>query len=401
MKKLCIVMVGLPARGKSTIACRLRESLEAENFTVAIFNNGEIRRSILPENTASADFFSPDNLEGVRLREWIARQNLQSAREFLDERGDIAILDATNISRERRDTIRRSMEQVPVLFIECVNDDEELLTTSITHKTKISEFGHMTLPEAIKSFTDRIQFYANRYEPLDRESNYVVLNSLENRVVREKTTDNIPHYPRIRDILVSDMIQNLYLIRHGETYFNQERRIGGDSPLTEKGLSQAGLLGEHFRTTRIPFIFTSSKRRTIQMAQPIIAAQAECAHVALREFDEICSGTCDALTYDEIRERYPEIHVARSMDKYHYIYPGGEGYITLQSRIQIGIKKALYLSGRAEHIVIIGHQAVNRMILSYFLYRRLEDVPYIFIPQDRYFHIVSTQTKKLFELKRF
>lgn len=400
-KKLCIVMVGLPARGKSTIACRLRESLETENFRVAIFNNGEVRRNMLPENTASANFFSPDNQEGVRLREWIARQNLESAKRFLDEGGDIAILDATNVRRERRDNICRDMERIPVLFIECVNDDEELLANSIAHKTKISEFGHMTMSEAIRNFKDRIQFYVDQYEPLNQESNHVVLNSLQNRVVREKTSDNIPHYPRIRDILVSDMIQNLYLIRHGETYFNQERRIGGDSPLTEKGLYQAGLLGEHFRAIRIPFIFTSTKRRTIQMAQPIIAAQQECTHVALREFNEIRSGICDSLTYDEIRERYPEIHIARSMDKYHYIYPGGEGYVTLQSRIQLGIKKALYLSGSAEHIVIIGHQAVNRMILSYFLYRRLEDVPYIFIPQDRYFHIVSTQTKKLFELKRF
>ena len=55
----------------------------------------------------------------------------------------------------------------------------------------------------------------------------------------------------------------------------------------------------------------------------------------------------------------------------------------------------------AEYMMIIGHQAVNRMILSDFLFRRAEDVPYIFIPQDKYFHIVSTQTKKLFELKKF
>lgn len=41
------------------------------------------------------------------------------------------------------------------------------------------------------------------------------------------------------------------------------------------------------------------------------------------------------------------------------------------------------------------------MILSDFLFRRAEDVPYIFIPQDKYFHIVSTQTKKLFELRKF
>jgi broad specificity phosphatase PhoE len=51
--------------------------------------------------------------------------------------------------------------------------------------------------------------------------------------------------------------------------------------------------------------------------------------------------------------------------------------------------------------MIVGHQAVNRLILSHFLYRRDVDVPYIYIPQDRFYHIVSTQNKKLFELKRY
>ncbi len=137
------------------------------------------------------------------------------------------------------------------------------------------------------------------------------------------------------------------------------------------------------------------------MAEKNARYQPDCVHVALKELDEIDAGICEFLTYKEIRDRHPEIHVARSMDKYRYIYPDGEGYITLQRRIQLGIKKALYLSGSAEHIIIVGHQAVNRMILSYFLFRRMDDVPYIYIPQDKYFHIVSTQTKKLFELKTF
>jgi broad specificity phosphatase PhoE/predicted kinase len=400
-KKLCIAMVGLPARGKSTIARRLHESLEAETFNVAIFNNGEVRRNMLAHQTANAEFFNPENAEGVLLREQIALQNLQAARTFLHLGGDIAILDATNISRVRRNTICRSMERIPVLFIECINEDNELLATSIAHKTKITEFGHMTFSEAFKNFETRIQFYESQYQHLAQEENFVVLNSVQNRVVKEKISADIPHYPRIRDILVSDMIQNLYLIRHGETHFNIERRIGGDSALTDKGHGQARLLAEHFQGLQVPFIFTSTKIRTIQMAEPTIAAQQECVHVCLRELDEINAGICDSLSYDEIRERHPDIHVARSMDKYHYIYPQGEGYATLQARIQLGIKKALYLSGSAEHIIIIGHQAVNRMILSYFLYRRLEDVPYIYIPQDKYFHIVSTQTKKLFELKHF
>jgi hypothetical protein len=51
--------------------------------------------------------------------------------------------------------------------------------------------------------------------------------------------------------------------------------------------------------------------------------------------------------------------------------------------------------------MIIGHQAVNRMILSHFLYRRESDVPYIYVPQDRFYHITARQDKKLFELKPF
>ena len=61
----------------------------------------------------------------------------------------------------------------------------------------------------------------------------------------------------------------------------------------------------------------------------------------------------------------------------------------------------MFLSGKLPGIVIVGHQAVNRMILSHFLFRRMEDVPYIYIPQDQYFRIVSTQRRKVFELVRF
>jgi broad specificity phosphatase PhoE len=107
------------------------------------------------------------------------------------------------------------------------------------------------------------------------------------------------------------------------------------------------------------------------------------------------------MSYKEIREQMPDVYSARKRDKYKYIYPKGEGYISMKSRIDMGIKKALYLSSNSDNIMIIGHQAVNRMILSHFLYRRPEDVPYIYIPQDKFYHIVATQDKKLFQLKRF
>ena len=41
--KLYVAMVGLPARGKSTLAKRIRSGLEQQGIRTAIFNNGELR----------------------------------------------------------------------------------------------------------------------------------------------------------------------------------------------------------------------------------------------------------------------------------------------------------------------------------------------------------------------
>ena len=45
----------------------------------------------------------------------------------------------------------------------------------------------------------------------------------------------------------------VYLVRHGETQWNAERRIQGqsDSPLTEKGVQQAWQVAERARTLGI------------------------------------------------------------------------------------------------------------------------------------------------------
>lgn len=107
------------------------------------------------------------------------------------------------------------------------------------------------------------------------------------------------------------------------------------------------------------------------------------------------------MTYAEIERHLPQIFREREAHKYDYVYPEGESYALMKTRVEAGIKKSFFLNRRSNNIMIVGHQAVNRMILSHFLYRREEDVPYIYVPQDRFYHIVSTQHKKLFELKRY
>lgn len=400
-KRLFIVMMGLPARGKSTLANKLKENLVRDSIKTRIFNNGDLRRRLIKKDTSYPEFYDPDNYEAATFREKIALININRAKKFLEHGGDVAILDATHVSRKRRQRVIGLLKDHPILFIECVNMDPMILEASIERKTTLPEFTHLSKAEARKSFKERIRYYERIYSPLSKETNYVRLDTLNNRIEEEEIKGSIPFYDRLRDFLVTDSVKNLFLIRHGETYFNLENRIGGDSSLTETGVAQARALSKTFSSRKIPFIFTSEKKRTIQTAEPIKALQSKCSIIGLKEFNEIDSGVCECMSYEEINRKMPEIYHARKLDKYNYIYPQGEGYVSMKKRVYLGIKKALYLSGNASNIMIIGHRAVNRMILSHFLYKRQEDVPYIYVPQDKFYHVVATQDKKLFQLKAY
>lgn len=414
--KLYVAMVGLPAMGKSVIAYKLQDNLYNLGLSARVFNNGEVRRRLFPENTSHAEFYDPNNAKLVALREDIALINMYEAKDFLNnESGNVAILDATNVSAPRRHKIIAHLSDHPILFVECRNHDADLYAASVARKTKLSEFAHLSTEEAQASFEARIRHYRSIYCPLDTDGsgtdgcppgakgpeNYVIVDSLNHRIITEHLLNEPPYYGLLRDLLVSDWVKGLSLIRHGETEFNRENRIGGDPRLTDKGRQQARLLAAHFRDRHISSVVTSTLRRTREMADILLEGRPEVERYALKEFDEIDAGVCDAMTYDEVRQLRPGIWESRKADKYNASYPGGESYASMKERVERGVKKALYLSGNAENLVIIGHQAVNRMILSHFLLRREEDVPYVYIPQDRYFHIVSTQSRKLVELLPF
>ena len=399
--KLYIVMVGLPARGKSITATKLKENLVHDSVRTRVFNNGDLRRKMIPQNTSYAGFYDPKNKEGVAVREKIALINIDKAQHYLRRNGDVAILDATNVSLKRRNTIQNLLNDHPILFIECINNDPEILSASIQRKIGMPEFGHLTRDKAMESFEERIFYYESIYHSLGTERNFVKLDSLHTRILEEEIAHDIPYYEQIRDFLVTDTVKDLYLIRHGETYFNLENRIGGNADLTAKGRAQANALAEYFAKKKIPLIFTSQKKRTIQTAEPIKEIQENCTIVPLAEFNEINSGMCEGMSYEEIRKIMPHVYFARREDKYNYIYPEGEGYVSMEERIDRGIKKALFLSGPSDNIMIIGHRAANRMILSHFLYRRKEDVPYVYVPLDKFYYISTTQNKKVFQLRKY
>ena len=97
----------------------------------------------------------------------------------------------------------------------------------------------------------------------------------------------------------------VYLVRHGETQWNAERRIQGqsDSPLTQKGEDQAKQVGDRVRSLGITHIITSDLGRTRRTAE-IIADACGCEVIADPRLRELNMGVLeqrhiDTLTVEE------------------------------------------------------------------------------------------------------
>ncbi|KAJ3354988.1 Fructose-2,6-bisphosphatase [Entophlyctis luteolus] len=122
-------------------------------------------------------------------------------------------------------------------------------------------------------------------------------------------------------------------------------------------------------------VWTSTLKRTIQTASNLAYPQWQ-----WKALDELDSGVCDGLTYEEIEERYPDDFAARDDDKYNYRYKGGESYADLVRRLEPVI---LELERHHEHnhpILVVGHQAVLRGLYGYFMGYSHEELPYVKIP---------------------
>jgi len=97
----------------------------------------------------------------------------------------------------------------------------------------------------------------------------------------------------------------LYLVRHGETTWNDARRFQGhtDVPLNVRGWRQAQRLAERFAGETIDVIYTSDLRRALDTAH-IIAQRASKPILVEPRLREACLGELQGKTYAEVHERW-------------------------------------------------------------------------------------------------
>ncbi|KAK0146802.1 6-phosphofructo-2-kinase/fructose-2,6-bisphosphatase [Merluccius polli] len=375
-----IVMVGLPARGKTYISKKLTRYLNWIGVPTRVFNVGQYRRDAT-RSYNSYEFFKPDNEEAMKIRKACAITALKDVCSYFNrQEGQVAVFDATNTTQERREVILSFAKEngYKVFFVESICEDPEIIAENIKQvKLSSPDYVDCDKEEAVADFLKRIECYKVAYTPLDddkdRNLSFIKIFNVGSRYLVNRVQDHIQS--RIVYYLMNIHVtpRSIYLSRHGESELNLLGRIGGDSGLSPRGARFAGALSTYMQDQSISDlkVWTSHMKRTIQTAEAL-GVQYE----QWKALNEIDAGVCEDMTYEEIQENYPEEFALRDQDKYRYRYPKGESYEDLVQRLEPVIMEL----ERQENILVICHQAVMRCLLAYFLDKSADELPYLKCP---------------------
>ncbi|KAM6474813.1 6-phosphofructo-2-kinase/fructose-2,6-bisphosphatase 1 isoform 4-T4 [Liasis olivaceus] len=375
-----VIMVGLPARGKTYISKKLTRYLNWIGIPTKVFNVGQYRREAV-QTYKNYEFFSPDNEEAMQIRRQCALAALRDVRTYLSmEEGQVAVFDATNTTRERRALILQFAKEngYKVFFIESICDDPDIIQENIKQvKLTSPDYKDCNRDEVVEDFLKRIECYQKTYQPLDDELDsslsYIKIFNVGSRYLVNRVQDHVQSRTVYYLMNIHVTPRSIYLSRHGESELNLRGRIGGDSGLSERGKQYAYALASFIRSQYIRDlkVWTSHMKRTIQTAEAL--------HVPYEQWkalNEIDAGVCEEMTYEEIQASYPQEFALRDQDKYRYRYPKGESYEDLVQRLEPVIMEL----ERQENVLVVCHQAVMRCLLAYFLDKSAEELPYLKCP---------------------
>lgn len=426
--KLVIVMVGLPATGKSFITNKLSRYLNFSMYFCKVFNVGNTRRQFAREhglNDQDSNFFDPRNSEFSKLRDKWALDTLDQLLDYLlDGPGSVGIFDATNTTKERRktvlDKIRQRNAHLKVLFLESVCSDKSVVEKNIQLKLFGPDYKGKDPESSLKDFKERLSNYMKAYEPIEDEEGLQFIKMID--VGKKVIAYNIQGFlasQTVYYLLNFNLTERqIWITRNGESEDNVLGRLGGDSDLTRRGENYARALAKFMDVQRTKFyadecekqhskafqeneasswdyrnnndgndgedyqcneffVWTSMRHRSVETAKYF--NEEEYPTKEMRMLDELSAGDFEGMTYPEIQEKYPEEFEERRKDKLRYRYPGigGESYMDVTNRLRPVITEIERIQ---DNVLIITHRVVARILLGYFMNLNKEIICNVDVP---------------------
>lgn len=385
-----------------------------------------------PENEGmdqSASFFDPANKKAALIREQCAMDTLDELLDYiLEGNGSVGILDATNSTLERRKIImkhirERAGNELNVLFLESRCVDEQLLESNMRLKLSGPDYKDKDPVKALEDFKKRVAIYEKAYVPLGdyEEQNdmpYIQMVDVGRKVISHQIRGFLSAQANYYLLNFNLAPRQIWITRHGLSMDNVSGKIGGDSDLSPEGLRYAQSLTRFIDNQRKEWdlrqihklahshfppqpgdttppnphyqpndqnelpqknfcVWTSMLKRSIQTAQYFDEEEYDTKQ--MRMLDELNAGLMEGLTYSSIARAHPDEYELRKKDKLHYRYPGpgGEGYLDIINRLRPVIVE---LERMTDHVLLVGHRSVARVLLAYFRGLKREEVADLDVP---------------------
>jgi len=189
---------------------------------------------------------------------------------------------------------------------------------------------------------------------------------------------------------------NIFLVRHGETEWNQLHRLQGNknSPLTANGIKQAHEVKKLIQQFNIDKAYVSPLKRAKDTIE-ILLEDSDLEAVTATDLREINLGPWEGKTQDETALLFPEEHLAfwQKPDEFNLV--GAETYKELQNRMVTTIE-SIFISEKNKNILVVSHWIAIKVVLAHYTSTPLSQLSEIANPENGALLCLSKRSKGIF-----
>ena len=169
----------------------------------------------------------------------------------------------------------------------------------------------------------------------------------------------------------------IYLVRHGNTDWNVEMRIQGqtDVLLNSKGIAEAEHCADYFKDIEFDKVYTSYLSRAIKTAEIITKNQYPLIKVP--DLNERHFGIWQTQLWGDIHRQIPNLKKIWKHDDGTFRPEGGESLEEMIVRVQNKFKEILNSNKKGSQILIVAHGGPLKAMIGYVLEANYNEIPNI------------------------